>query len=413
MEFLLRILLIPVWGIPVICSLAFFLPLKKALYKRLLLLICAGLLNVMIIFVGDALNLSLTIIFFIFCVLICCKGTFLTKLTISLMFASTAFSFNALLDNYISRLVSFPILPRMLFWGIVYLLLRHYAPEKDYSLSSSLWKLLLFLTCIPLTIVSTIVLLSSPYLAPRSDTEVINFILLFVSLLSFLGLIQTITVLSKQQKLEQKSAYMNINRHYYETLENQQFEVRRLKHDMANHLQTLSSLPDSEKDDYIANLLNTTAFTQTVSYCGDSVINAVLSSKKWEMEQRGITLDLKLDIASPLPFEKMDTCSIFANALDNAIEYCTNLPADERSIHLESHVRKGLFVFQIRNRCLDEKHLGKNTLPDTTKSNTKEHGFGLKSIREIVLRHSGHMEIQTENGEFILFLYIGVELKNS
>ncbi len=37
------------------------------------------------------------------------------------------------------------------------------------------------------------------------------------------------------------------NRRYYEAMENQHFEIRRLKHDMTNHLQTALALPDDQR----------------------------------------------------------------------------------------------------------------------------------------------------------------------
>lgn len=399
---------LPTTGFLTLKSLAFLLPLKKKWYQKLILLLSCALLNGMVIFIGDLVNLPPTILFFLVCVLLCCSGSFLPKLTIGFMFASTSFSFNAIVDNYfpIERVYSSVL--RVLFWLFIYLLLRHFAPEKEYSLSRSLWKLLLFLTCIPLIIVTAIVLLTDISLTLRPDTQLINFILLLASLLSFLGLLQTITVLAKQQKLERQNTYMNINRRYYETLEQQQFEVRRLKHDMSNHLQTLSSLADAEKNDYISKLLDTPVFTKAIRYCGDAAINAVLSAKMNKLEQSGIHLELKLDIPNELPLEKMDTCSIFANALDNAIEYCHQLPPAKRRINLDAHVKKGLFVLKIKNPYLNSPSLQKNMLPATTKSNVKEHGFGLKSIQEVVNRYDGHFEIQTDSNEFLLFLYLPI-----
>lgn len=323
------------------------------------------------------------------------------------MFASVALSFNAIIDEYYLRSHSYPFIPRILFWVLVYVLMRHHAPEKDYSLSNSLWRLLLFLTSIPLIIVTTIVLFTDPNMPMRTDSTIINLILLFASLLSFLGLLQTIIVLARQQKLERQTAYMNINRHYYTALEQQHFEVRRLKHDMSNHLQTLHALSDSEKGDYIRKLLNTPALTQSIRYCSDPAINAVLNSKIGKIEQQNIALKMNLNISDTLPFEKMDTCAVFANALDNAIEYCCKLPASKRKIDLESHVKKGLFVLKIKNPMQNtDAAVKKNMLPGTTKSNIREHGFGLKSIQETVSRYAGHMEIQTENNEFLLFLYM-------
>ena len=52
------------------------------------------------------------------------------------------------------------------------------------------------------------------------------------------------------------------------------------------------------------------------------------------------------------------------------------------------------------------KKTGSNTILKSTKKDVSVHGYGLKSIREIVLRYQGNMEIKTDSGAFCLFLYL-------
>lgn len=47
-------------------------------------------------------------------------------------------------------------------------------------------------------------------------------------------------------------------------------------------------------------------------------------------------------------------------------------------------------------------------LPKTTKSDTKNHGFGLRSIEEIVKKYNGNLEIQREEESLTLFLYMQI-----
>jgi len=388
-------------------SLNCLLSIKKGYFRKSLLVIGCFILVGMIIFIGDVDNLPGTFIFFLISVLICCEGTILQRITIGLMFASTAFACNALIDNLVIISFDYGSFFRFLFWILFYLFLHHYAPEKNYELSSSLWKLLLFLTAIPFGIVLSIILLAGNDLVPGSRPMIIFYILLALALLSFIGLLQTIIVLIKQQYLERQSRLMDTNRKHYETLEQQQFEVRRLKHDMANHLQTLKFLPETDKSKYINNLLDTAAFTKTVQYCADPTINAVINSKMGQIEDLGINFHVKADIPSILPFDKVDICTIFANSLDNAIEYCSKLPSSRREIQLDTQIRKGLFVLKTTNPFLgSDMEVSAKVLPETSKQNTEEHGFGLKSIREAVRHNNGHLEVQVKDGQFILFIYL-------
>ncbi len=395
-------------------SLELFLKIKKGAFYKIFSFISCLLLTGMIIFIGDLGNLPPTALLFLLSVCICCMGTTLQKITIGIMFISTAFSFNALTDNYFANLpqtysgsIYLCFILRLIFWLLMYLLIRHFAPNKDYQISPSLWRLLLFLTMPPIGIVSSIVLLTNPYTEKITGSFLTYFFLLVLALFSMIALFWAILVLSRQQELEEQNVLMEMNQLYYENLEQQQFQVKRLKHDMANHLHLLTSLPPEEKDAYVNTLIQTPIFTQTVQYCADSTVNAVLSAKSSQMNDKKITFQIKADIAQTLPFEKTDVCAIFANALDNAMEACMKLDQGWRKITMETRMEKGLFVLILTNPMLVSSETVKSGIfPKTSKKDAANHGFGLKSIKEAILRYEGNMEISVKDNQFCLFIYI-------
>ncbi len=438
-------------------SMSYLITVSQKRPKRILLLFGCSLLCDMVIFIGDPFNILMNTFVFAVIVLLTCEGSFWQKITIGMMFSCTVMSFSALRDNYIHDFL-FPtrqngitvvffrssnsifadplllsdhgyqisgtlILPFAL---LLYLGTRKFAPDKDYSLSDSMWRLLLFLMTLPLGIVIVVVALF-----PVSDYGFIDYrkhrecvFLLLIALFSFISLLWCITVLSRQRKLEQQSMFAEINRKYYEAMEQQHFEVRRLKHDLANHIQVFSALPEDKRAAYAKELSGNAAFAQSFAYCGDATVNAVLTVKKSVMERCHIRLKTEIDIPETLPYDKTELCALYANALDNAIEACLKLEEGQREISLKSKVGKGLFCLEISNpdpdaekeRCADRankrgsfaagegaKH---GALPPTSKQDQGNHGFGLQSIREIVKRYHGQMEIKRENGGFELFLYL-------
>lgn len=440
-------------------TMSYLLKISEKRFRRLLLLFGCFLLCSTVIFIGDPFNILAITLFFSVIVLLTCGGSFWQKITIGLMISSTILSFNTLRDNYIYELL-FPserneftvvifgdsevgnllagtlvqyehgylisgmfILPFVL---MLYLYTGKFAPDKDYSLSDSMWRLLLFLTAIPLGIVLTVVTLF-----PANDYEISSIwmhqeyvILLLIALLAFIILLWCVTVLARQRKLEQQSMFAEINRKYYEAMEQQHFEVRRLKHDLANHIQVLSALPEDKRAAYAEELSGNAAFAQSFAYCGDATVNAVLTVKKSVMERCHIRLKTEVDISETLPYDKTDLCALYANALDNAMEACMKLEETQREICLKSKVGKGVFCLEISNPDADAKGIqsivkedgqtgfslrtgwGHSPLLPTSKPDQENHGFGLQSIREIVKRYHGHMEIKCENGVFDLFLYL-------
>ena len=193
------------------------------------------------------------------------------------------------------------------------------------------------------------------------------------------------------------------------SMEQQNFAIRRMKHDLTNHLQTLLVLSEEKRTDYIEEMLGSSTLTQALHYSGDTTVNVVLSAKEGIMRQKGIHFVPHIDITEELPFAKADICALFANTLDNAIEACEKLSVEERRIEMEARLGKGLFVVSVRNSCLGAgSQLLEGKMPKTTKEDEKNHGLGLKSIYEITKRYGGNMELKMEEKEFELFLFLSV-----
>ena len=379
-----------------------FMKIKKHWWAKTLLWAACIVVPNMIIFLSDWANLPPTFAFFLVALFVCCEGSGLKKLAIGTMIASAVFSFSALLDEFSTiTLLEYKPMFRACFVLVLYGMVRLFRPDRDSELTPGMWKLLLLLNLTPIGIVLTLVL---------GTTENQYMILLLLALFSFVGLLWTTVVLSHQRKLEQQSMYEEMNRKYYESMEQQHFEIRRMRHDMANHLQTLSVLPEKEKEDYIQNLLDNTVNVRNLHYCGDAVANAVLTVKASVMEELGIMFSYKIDIPTELMLSKIDICTLFANALDNSIEACKQLPEEARTITLESRMQKGMFVLSVKNSMPEETALiqdeKRKGLFVTTKADRRNHGIGLKSMEDVVRRNDGKMEIQVQGGMFEVFLFI-------
>lgn len=97
--------------------------------------------------------------------------------------------------------------------------------------------------------------------------------------------------------------------------------------------------------------------------------------------------------------DETDIYTLFGNAFDNAIEAVEKLPLDKRIISLSSQCKGNIFSFAIRN-YFAEKLVFKDGLPLTTKNDTNYHGFGMKSIRNIVEKYNGDLKISIDNDVF-------------
>ena len=355
-----------------------FMLLKKLIQVRhskvkvvLLLLLCE-ILMWLPCYVGDATNLPMMFLAFTAAILFGCEGTLQQKLAAAVLTAGPAFSVNVLTDNYFLVFDGMRSVPlpgyweiRLGYWAVMCLLARKLLPGRRYDLPGKFWNLLILLSVPVLGMLGALVVFSS--------LEVENLWLdVSVSLLCMLywtGMILTVHVLGRQQELERSEHFYQMRQQYYNAMEQQQKEVRRLRHDMKNHLTALSGLSGQEREAYLAKIQDAPAFSPGRTYCENKTANVVLCAK--------------------------------------ADQAAARLPADQRHISLSARVEKGLFAVKVSNTYLFLER-GIDGRLSTLKKDRKNHGYGLASVEEIVERYGGRLEYEAKEKEFELFFYLPV-----
>lgn len=384
-----------------------FLPVRKKRWAKPVLYFGCFVLADMAIFVGDPINLPGAFLGFGCIIFLCCEGSWLQRLSITLILSSIGFSLNALMDS-LFLLPSIDLLECFI-WLAIYLALRRFAPKQEYNLPAQLWALVDVLTLTPLAATFITVIMGNE---EGGISEPRAYILLPVITLTSIGLLWAVVVLARHQKLEQEKRLYEMNLKYYESLEQDQFQVRRLRHDMANHLQTMSALPEPELRNYLDELIHSPAMEHTQRFCENHIINVALASKTAVMEQKHIHAEVEISVPQEIPIQDADLCAVFANSLDNAIEACEKLPGNQRKLSIKARTDKGLLVLKVQNP-VNENTVRENGIPVTTKQDTHAHGFGLASIREIATRYGGAVDITEAERLFTLLVYFPITENDS
>lgn len=417
-EYVMNLIFLPVllWaGYKVVNCLAEVKPQTK--YKVIMVVAVMFAVS-MIMFVGDLVNLPPTLIGVIVAVQFCCRGSRWQRFAVAMIFCTEAFAISTLIDSYIQIVTELTVVLRALFWLGLWILMRRKRPPREYHLSDSTWKLISLMTVTPLGMVLSIVLLQSSSSITVSGAILSNITMLILATGTLVILMQMIPVLAAKENLEEKNRMYEMNRVYYENLERQQQEIRILRHDMANHLQTLAALSEAERISYIEKLTGTFAMAQSVRYCENPVVNGVLNAKQNLIAQAGISFQAQVQVPANLPVEAVDLCALVGNGMDNAIEACQKINQEINQenpfIRLTIRVDKGIFAMEIVNSCVAEVTLsgkGRGELPKTTKDASRGHGYGLRSMKEIAERYGGQIElsVSTEEGKFTLFLWLPLE----
>lgn len=183
--------------------------------------------------------------------------------------------------------------------------------------------------------------------------------------------------------------------------------INRKYHDLKHQIAALRAEQDPQRRGaWLDAMESDIAVYEAQNKTGNPVLDTVLTGKSLYCQKHGINFTCVAD-GSLLDFlEVMDICTIFGNALDNAIESVLQLPdKEQRLIHLSVSGQKGFLLILVENFYAGELRF-ENGLPVSTKGDDKFHGFGVKSIRYSAQRYGGTVSITTENHWFHLKILI-------
>lgn len=204
-----------------------------------------------------------------------------------------------------------------------------------------------------------------------------------------------------------------INQYRYEnaiTRLNADDDLRRLHHDMKNHLIVLQTLLDDNQkaNAYVQDLMQgMTGYEQLVE-TGNKILNGLLSEKITLAAKDDIDVNACFDFRAGAFMEDMDICAIFGNALDNAIEASRQVKdPEQRSILIKCSVESGNLLLTFINYY--EGTLSRQSgLPASTKSGSM-HGIGLSSIQRSAKKYGGTMTADTDDyHNFVLTVLIPI-----
>lgn len=136
---------------------------------------------------------------------------------------------------------------------------------------------------------------------------------------------------------------------------------------------------------------------------GNQVLDTIFGAKLLQAKKSGVRMTCVIDGALLGFMHVTDICTIFGNALDNAMESVMMLPEPEkRLIHATVSSYRGFVYIEISNYCEQELDVAEGDLPKTTKSDRKNHGFGLKSVRYSVEKYKGNVTVGIKDNWFEL-----------
>lgn len=185
---------------------------------------------------------------------------------------------------------------------------------------------------------------------------------------------------------------------------------RRLTHDFRAHLETLDYFLQQkdlrQAQQYVAGLRAEQTQRVLLVNTGHAALDAILNQKAAIAQKYGIDIQFVVNDLSPVRIAAADLTVVAGNLLDNAIEACKTLPAQQRQIHVKA-VLQDAFFFAVRNRSGFVQVRGNTVV--TTKADTLLHGYGLKNVRATLKKYDAAFGIDYQDGWFSAY----VEMQNT
>lgn len=213
----------------------------------------------------------------------------------------------------------------------------------------------------------------------------------------------------EERRLQQLKLHMLESN--YQSLMQVYEEKAILLHDVKNHIQMVREMVEQDEKQEVLTYLDTMSVKLLRNKHRDltnhKLLNLILNMKFHEAEVAGISVEYEFDDMSMLHLKPMEICALFTNLLDNAIEANEKLAAGvPRYLHISCLRKNHMLLLNLSNPVGEDVKMVDGELPITTKEDNQFHGFGMRSVRQILETYEGHMRIDVESGEFLLTAYL-------
>lgn len=298
-------------------------------------------------------------------------------------------------------LALFAIFSKLMFFTVIFILLHFLKGRQNHDERPD--KSAFFLALIPIT--SVFVMITFTKISDSCDlTPILSWMLTLsaVFLLTINLLIFGIEQYNRKKSLEFTEMQLLLQKksdsaQYYEMLLSQHENQSILIHDIKKHLQSINMLNDNREYDkinlYIRELMQSSNLKEVSRLCDHEILNAILARYGRSCLDKHIAFHTDIRSGVIDFIADADITSLFCNLLENALEAAEHIPDSFIEVSTYKREKTPFIVITVVNSSRKnpfEVHSG--TLV-TTKANKYKHGFGIKSIRKIVAKYHGDIQM--------------------
>ncbi|MBA4688146.1 MAG: GHKL domain-containing protein [Candidatus Galacturonibacter soehngenii] len=257
-----------------------------------------------------------------------------------------------------------------------------------------------------------------------STYKVSSFYLIIVSILILASYIVFYSVFEsyvRKRNVEQeamKIQFYNQGQYdYYAALEEENVNVRKMYHDLKNHLlaiQGLSNEQSGSSEAYLQRCLEAVKGYDEFYDTGNQLADIIFYEKCNTAKVNNIKTKIMIQKNSLNDIDMLDLCAILTNSFDNAMEACRQC-SGERYIQVKTIKNEAAIIITVKNNYENEPVLNEKGELISSKKNKAKHGIGMQSLRMAASKYHGNVEISIdkEKKEFLLIIMIPIAYQNT
>ncbi len=195
---------------------------------------------------------------------------------------------------------------------------------------------------------------------------------------------------------------------------NQRIEeiIKLWRHDFHNYLEVLQIYLEKQDYEQLKKYIGETRqdfqYALSLVATGNSAVDAILSSKLLIASSKDIPVKFTISQLRHLPLSETKMCVLLGNLLDNSIESCSKMTDPQnRYIQISIKIQRGMCHICIENSATGDYHYtGEGQLISDKES--KDHGFGLARVQQIVGEANGIYTISPQPDKFIVSILLPI-----
>lgn len=208
-----------------------------------------------------------------------------------------------------------------------------------------------------------------------------------------------------REELKMQEYQNSVNLEYYKNVEQNSVEARKIRHDLANMVQTAYEImengTDSDKESakkMLSQLKAEVADIKIERFCQNTLVNAIASNKAAECRKNDIDFDFDLRVPEDLGIEEVDICKAYVNIFDNAINAAKAIDG-KRYVKIKSFTNPddGMLYISGENDIAPDYE-------EKKKARTGEHGYGLKILRDTAEKYGGRLVTDDKGDTFTVVM---------